>query len=575
MRQDASRSPSAILSPDWIHSLSDRFEGPRPTVDRRVSSRAIGQNIALVEQVFAHYRTPRSRSRAVRECLRLVAGRGPKKVEAVLAQLAPPWSDHAIASVYALLMPRAKRKRLGVYLTPPHLVDHLLRRLRELGLDTSRDRIRDPAAGGAAFLVPLAREMTAAWRAQGVRPSRMVARLKSRLVGREIDPGLALVANALLRRMLVQEFDVPPRLVQRLRLVRVADSLRTTDTRATFHEIGNPPYLRLDAREQRRWKARFSDIGSGRLNLYAMFVRRALAEVPANGLVGHIVPGSFLGGPEFARFRRRVMELAEVVVLDVIEKRTDVFHDVTQDACFLVLRRRPSPISRPSAVVVSSGTLKKNGEFVRSVATTLATDGSPWSLPGPRASGPTSTLAAYGYRASVGYLVANRQPDRLHRRPAAGRLPLAWARSVTLQGRFDFERGRVAEQAGGRGFVSVPEGAPYAVRTPCVLVQRTSASSQSRRLVAAPVPRSFLNKYGGIVGENHVILLIPTRRRAVSPTRLASVLNGPEASASLARVCGSAAISVRVLESVALPPAPTALVGPNEKRRRRAPGSRR
>jgi len=544
---------SLALDADWTRL---RLEASTSARTGMISDE-VARNLALVQRVFAHYKTARSGLRAVRECLRLAAGQGPKKVQTLLAELAPCWSDHAIASVYALLMPRERRKRLGVYLTPPHLVDHLLRRLREVGLDTSRDRIRDPAAGGAAFLVPLAREMTAAWKARGMRSARIVSRLKSRLMGREIDPGLASVANALLRRMLVREFDVPPRLVQRLRLVRVADSLRTTVTLGDAHEIGNPPYLRLSAGELPRWKSRFSDIASGRLNLYAMFVRRALAEVPANGLVGHIVPASFLGGPEFARFRRRVMELAEVVVLDLIEKRKDVFHDVTQDACFLVLRRRPTSLARPPAALTSSGILGRTGDFALSGAALLAADGSPWSLPGPRLSTGTSTLADYGYRATVGYLVANRQADRLHRRSARARFPLAWAKSVTPRGRFDFERGCKAGQADGRGFVAVPRDAPYVVRVPCVLVQRTSSSNQSRRrLVAAAVPRSFLRRYGGIVGENHIIVLVPTRPDAVSPAHLAAVLNRREASEALARVCGSASISVRVLESLPLPTVP-------------------
>ena len=75
-----------------------------------------------------------------------------------------------------------------------------------------------------------------------------------------------------------------------------------------------------------------------------------------------------------------------------------------------------------------------------------------------------------------------------------------------------------------------------------------------RRITAAAVPETFLQQHGGIVGENHVIILIPTRIDAVAPEKLAAVLNGPQANARLARICGSASISVRVLEKLPLPP---------------------
>jgi adenine-specific DNA-methyltransferase len=508
--------------------------------------------MAMVERVMAHYRDFSGRLAPATECLRLASGKGPPQVLEVLAQLAPPWADHAIAGVYAVLMPRQRRKRLGIYFTPPHLVAHLLRRMRAFGLDPAQHRLRDPSAGGAAFLVPLAREMASAWLSEGVQPGEIIARLRARLHGREIDPGLTSVANTLLRRMLVSEFRISADLVSDLSVVKVGDSLSVSDLSDGVHELSNPPYLRLDAKGQRRWKKRFGDIADGRLNLYAMFVRRALDQVAPNGLIGHVLPASFLGGPEFSAFRRRTMQLADVLVLDVVEKRKGVFLDAIQDACFIVLRRRAAPVDNPPATTVSSGVLRHSGEFVLSGHAKLSADGAPWSLPG---NDPVDAakLADYGYRATVGYLVANRQSHLLHRRPARGRLPLVWAKCITPDGLFDFDRGRNAEKAGGRGFVVVPKNAAYIIRMPCVLVQRTSSNSQSRRLTAAAVPKDFFRRYEGFVGENHVIVLIPTRADAVAPERLAAVLNGPEANAMLSRVCGSASISVRVLESLPLP----------------------
>lgn len=123
-------------------------------------------------------------------------------------------------------------------------------------------------------------------------------------------------------------------------------------------------------------------------------------------------------------------------------------------------------------------------------------------------------------------------------------------------GESNHERRRTGFQAGatfkGWGWADAPEDAPYVVRKPCVAVQRTSRRGQKHRLNAAAIPSDFIAEHGGVIGENHVILLIPNRSDAMPPEILAEALNRPAASAELDRVCGSASISVRLLESIRL-----------------------
>jgi len=506
-----------------------------------------------LDGILKFYRPLAGQIRSKAECLRLIDGRGPAGVLEALAGLSPEWADHAIASVYAILMPHTRRKALGAYFTPPHLVDHLLWRMAELGVDIARHRIRDPAAGGAAFLVPLARRMVARWRAEGLTDRGIASMLQRRLLGTEIDRGLADIANALLRRMLVREWGFRPSAVKDLEIVRTADalSLRAFGDRAD-HEVGNPPYRRLAADEHAAMRERFADIASGRLNLYAMFVRRAVAEMPAGGLVGHLVPASFLGGPEFSAFRRRMLELAELLVVDLVEKRTDVFVDAIQDACFVVLRRRDRE-TRGAAGWASSGVLRADGHFAANGDMRLAADGTPWHLPGLDAQFAT-TLTDWGYRASVGYLVPFRQAARMHDRPGEGRLPLIWAGAVGPDGTFDHARGASAKRL---GWVSVPPDARYVVREPCVVVQRTSSRNQRRRVAAAAVPEAFMRRHGGLVGENHVLLLVRSHPDAPPPEVLAEALNNPSVSRAMNRVCGSASIPVGAIKRLRLP-SPTA-----------------
>jgi len=522
---------------------------PEPSTGAVVSSQSADAIPAFDKFLAAFRKKKLGRSKALQVCLSLIK-REPGDHLELLEALPAAWADHAVASVYATLIPADRRKKLGAYFTPPHLVDHLVSRLASCGMDPVGHRLRDPAAGGAAFLVPLARIKVSAWRKQGLADGEIVRRLRDHLVGREIEPDLATIANALLRRMLVCEFQLASKSVARLSLVKVGDSLdpRFSSSDDIDHELGNPPFLRLGGSDNRLTRPIFGDIAFGRVNLYALFVRRALAEVPIGGMIGYVIPASFLGGPEFESFRKRVLQLAEVLVVDLIEKRSDVFLDAIQDACFVVLRRRAEMLAEPPASVAASGVFRRDGKFISKDVAHIETNGAPWRLPGvtPVRS---AKLMDWGYRATVGYLVANRQAKRLHKRVAKGRYPLIWAKAITPEGTFDFERGAAFK---GYGWADAPADAPYVVRSACVAVQRTSSRGQKRRLNAASISEAFIKKYRGVIAENHVILVVPNSADAVSVKALAQALNSPAASAALDSVCGSASISVRLLETIGL-----------------------
>jgi adenine-specific DNA-methyltransferase len=123
-------------------------------------------------------------------------------------------------------------------------------------------------------------------------------------------------------------------------------------------------------------------------------------------------------------------------------------------------------------------------------------------------------------------------------------------------GRLDFDRGAAFR---GRGWADAPADAPYLIQKPCVVVQRTSSRGQKRRLNAAPIFKSFVEGRDGVIGENHVIILVPTHAKAASPRALAAALNQPSASARLDRMCGSVSISARLLEQIPVGKPPRSL----------------
>jgi adenine-specific DNA-methyltransferase len=509
--------------------------------DRRVFMGHAERETILVG-IFRLARTlPAGRPTSV--CLQLIAGKGPREIQVLLNQLDGPWFDYAVASIYSLLLPHERRKRLGAYFTPPHLVSHLMARMEAAGLDLLAHRVHDPAAGGAAFVVPLVDAVAEQLLRSGLSHRAVLRELRTRLSGVEIDKGLARIANALVRRTLQARHGL--KCGTSFELIRVGDSLMNP-VRQVDAVVGNPPYAKVGAANQRHWARKFPDILGGQLNLYAMFMRRSLDQVPDGGLSGFIVPTSFIGGPEFSQLRLSLLANADVLMIDLIEKRTGIFLDVVQDACFIVLRRRRSRPAKSVQPAICS-LLSADGKVLRLGAMFPPSDGSAWTIPSPNDVGCGGhRLQDYGYSCRVGYLVAYRQRDRIRAEPGPGRFPLIEASCIRVDGTF-------VHGSGTHQWVSAVEDASGVVRRPAVAIQRTSNRKQKRRINAASIPHEFVNAHGGVVGENHVILLIAEAEALLPPSAMARLLNSAPVNEKYGRMCGTISLSAKLLSQLDLP----------------------
>lgn len=123
-------------------------------------------------------------------------------------------------------------------------------------------------------------------------------------------------------------------------------------------------------------------------------------------------------------------------------------------------------------------------------------------------------LADWGYSVSTGPLVWNRFKSQMRDRAGRGVHPLIWAEAVTADGRFIYR----AEKRNHTPYFKIERGDGWLlVEEACVLVQRTTAKEQARRLIAAELPAEFIAKHGGVVVESFGIF-IPIMSRRVQPT---------------------------------------------------------
>ena len=251
---------------------------------------------------------------------------------------------------------------------------------------------------------------------------------------------------------------------------------------------------------------------------------------------------------------------APPVILDFVTLRKGVFEDVLQETVLATYRKGAKPSHTPVFFVnpqeAFSITPKPAGRFK------LPHDVSaPWIVPrhadeaklAQHLRAMPERLIDWGYKVSTGPLVWNRFKSQLRDKPEAGTLPLVWAECVTTEGRFVFR----SEKRNHKPFFRLQTGDDWlVVRTPCVLVQRTTAKEQKRRLIAAEMPAPFLALHDGVTVENHLNMIIPVVEKPhISPRILAAFLNTTIADRAFRCLSGSVAVSAYELENLPLPAA--------------------
>jgi adenine-specific DNA-methyltransferase len=463
-----------------------------------------------------------------------------------------------IASLYALLMPKARRRRLAAYFTPPHLAHYAIDALVEAGIKPGEHRILDPASGGAAFLVPLAAHIAARGRQRGARAKTILQSINNSLHGVEIDADLARLSHSLLTDLLDAEIESSG--IELGGLIECANTLELGHPRPLYDAvIGNPPYGRI-LRPSRALRTRYhAVISDGYVNLYALFVEQALQWVRPGGIICLIIPMSFVGGPYFAALRKRILKKASVLRLDLIDKRSDVFLDVLYDLCVIVLRRADgsarSVVAKTSLLLID----QPNRDLGKLELPQRATD-HVWALPddgeGVALFHPAlATLGDYGYLAKTGYFVWNREQHRyrIGRKPRENEVPLFWAHNVRANEKCMPQDGG----SGDIGFAKIPKTSTAIVSSDAIILQRTSNRRQKHRLIGAVIRQAAVIGGRGFVTENHTIIIVPdpTKRRQLPISMVCRLLNTMAVDARFRRMSGSVSVSTKALRDLPLPAA--------------------
>jgi adenine-specific DNA-methyltransferase len=462
-------------------------------------------------------------------------------------------TPEGVGAAYVEALSSATRARHGRHYTPKELASRLWDLARTSMELPPRDcmlpgLVLDPACGAAALLLPALREHLRA--AFDTDPRTTLTSLPKLVQGIDSDIAAVWVANVVLAaEMLPTLARVPEDQREPLpALARVGDGLAVSQ-RAARVVVMNPPYGRVRLADAER--KRYAHVLYGHANLYGLFMAGAVEALDGQGVLAALVPTSFTSGRYFSNLRTHLGIEAGMTAVAFVEDRSGVFTSVLQETCLATFERRKRLKTRISSL----------GSVETRIATVkLQRTGEPWVLPrrsddaaiAAAASAMNESLASLGWRASTGPLVWNRRSKDLHRTPDPLRSHVIWA--ADLDGG-TLHRDPARDSMRYLALTAASDGKVMVLDEPAVLVQRTTAPEQSRRLVAAYLGQAGLKERGGrVTVENHVNVLRPSGEDPVlNPEAMTRVLATKTMDRVVRCISGSVALSAYELESIPMP----------------------
>ena len=376
---------------------------------------------------------------------------------------------------------KEKRKKLGQYMTPQALREQLIDQVTLFpGI-----RVLDPSCGTGEFLRSvLDREPSA------------------NVVGWDIDKDILEFA-----KILVPEAKLELR-----------DSLVPYSDKPFDLVIGNPPYFQFKPAKEIR--QHFSQVISGRPNIFAMFFQIAFDCVTKNGEIAYVIPPSMNNGAYFSGLREYIAGQSSITYLSIIED-AHKFVDAQTAVQLLVLKA-----GRQSSKYIFKREDKK-ANFRRIIFSTKASELE--DLFRNRRS-----LYQLGYEAITGGIVWNQRKNDLRATKERGTTPLIWAHNL-LNGEVVMKENQ-------------PKKPQYireskTLTGPAIIVNRIVGSVGASSLRAGLIEEGI-----SFVGENHVnVIRARVKDTQVSFPELLELLLSPETAHRIKLVTGNTQISATEL----------------------------
>jgi Alw26I/Eco31I/Esp3I family type II restriction m6 adenine DNA methyltransferase len=283
-----------------------------------------------------------------------------------------------LGRIYERYLSPDQRKALGEFYTPPEVVKYIL---DAVGYSPENDSIRtrklvDLGCGSGGFLVDaLSRMMTACDRARIPKKDSLLVAIQG-IYGFDIDHFAIHICEMNLAFRLVDAYKaaktedakfvlprlsifqtnslhLPERVVQsRLyssetlyMYLQEREKVEKLKSEKYFYAVGNPPYVtkQLTKSERDYYNRMYEKSISNRLNLYRLFIHRASVILEEGGLLGFIVPNTWIADAYATAFRLFLRDNFRIKRVLLLPEKAKAFYKVTQATTILILQKDSEP----------------------------------------------------------------------------------------------------------------------------------------------------------------------------------------------------------------------------------------
>ena len=414
-----------------------------------------------------------------------------------------------------------------------------------------------------AALAPITQRLRLKLKSVGFSPSQILEHVSAHVCGTDIDDRLCELSRHFMRIVLREEISLVG-VEPQFRISRANSLTELAGTFGTFDVVFcNPPYRKMSSDEVLAAGEEYSDVVQSQPNLYGLFIALCVKLLRQDGHAALVTPTSFLTGKYFSALRKYLACEAEVLQIGMVSDRTGVFIDVEQETALTLLKRSASPHAQFATTV---SLVARDGSY-RSVGTcTLSSTGAAWTVPRTEAdvavlesmSRSPWRISDYGYRVRIGIFVWNRDQRSTYfdqetgaRDASEALFPLIWASDIATDFRLKFGvKANAHVEPSWVNFENTDHSG--VVKSQAVVLQRVTSNDQPKRLIGAVVPTEFIQRHGGFVAENHVVVLEQVKP-GFSPIDLARLLACAPIDRYFRCISGSTNVSAYELRHLPLP----------------------
>lgn len=257
-----------------------------------------------------------------------------------------------------MIAKRDRRRTLGIFYTPPELIEPILdaaldpvlaqwRDERSCATSLGRLRLIDPACGSGRFLLAVWRRLAERVRSIASPPGRLplLRRAAASLHGIDVDEQARRAGEEALQGECAR-WGVEPR--DFVNWFTLGDALLDVDVleRSFDVVIGNPPFVDAETmcaadRDRRALLASRYETARGNWDLSSLFVERAIQLVRPGGRIGLVLPRRLLAS-DHARHAQNLMAAQRIEVIRM--NRPDAFPGTRVETVSVVMQRaEPGP----------------------------------------------------------------------------------------------------------------------------------------------------------------------------------------------------------------------------------------